>query len=239
MTSSAAVIVAGETWRQVDQHAEPVHLADDLAPERAQAPMAGGIERRVGPVGGDVVREGQVARAQGIADAQHAERVLDRVAALHPDQRGDPTPAELALDIVGGERERQAVRIAGDDPARQCRSAPAARGRSRFLDVAGQKDRPDLRADLSAREALEIGMAGGGLSQIVRRHVHRRLAVRPDAPGEIVVTVDERNGPKQATDAGQGASRSRAVPLTSRFSFVSRTSSGRCTNSGQIVRSYS
>ena len=70
--------------REVDQHAEPVHLAHDLLTEGCETVMPRGHHRRgVGPIGVRVVRERHVTHAEIVVGAQRAERVLDAVAPFH------------------------------------------------------------------------------------------------------------------------------------------------------------
>ena len=86
---------------EVDQHAGAVQLADDLLAERREAAvrmLAGG---RVRPVRVVVVGERHVAGAEARQDAQRAERVPDRVAALDPDHRRDPA--------LGGDPPRRRI----------------------------------------------------------------------------------------------------------------------------------
>ncbi len=66
--------------RQVDQHAQPVHLANDLSSELGEAIVAGAVHGGVGPIKGDVMGERHIAYAQVVVGAQRSERVLDGVA---------------------------------------------------------------------------------------------------------------------------------------------------------------
>ena len=56
--------------RQIDQHAQPVHLAHDAVAERRQATVLGGIERGIGPVESHVVGKRHVAHAEVVVRAQ-------------------------------------------------------------------------------------------------------------------------------------------------------------------------
>jgi hypothetical protein len=60
------------------------------------------------------VGERQVARAEAVHVAKDAQRRVDRVAALHADERSDLPLLLDALDVVGGERERQRLGIHRD-----------------------------------------------------------------------------------------------------------------------------
>ena len=94
--------------RDVDQHAEPVHLAHHLAPERRQPAVRRGVGRRIGPVVVLAMRERHVADAERVVGAQRAEAVLERLAVLHAEERGDLALLTGALDVGGacGEEER-------------------------------------------------------------------------------------------------------------------------------------
>ena len=101
--------------REVDQHAEAVHLPDDLAAEGGQTADARLVGRRVRPGDVVVVGERHVAHAERVQPAQRAERVVDGVAALGAHQRGDtalargPPPCRRP-----SARARRSRRVAGD-----------------------------------------------------------------------------------------------------------------------------
>ena len=90
---------------EVDEHAEPVHLAHDLFAERRQPVEHRRVGRRVGPRDVLRVRQRHVARAEAVEHAQRAERAVDRVPAFHADERRDLALLEDALDVVGGQRQ--------------------------------------------------------------------------------------------------------------------------------------
>ena len=58
--------------------------------------------------------------------------------------------------------------------------------------LAGDVDRPELRADVALFESREVGHARRPLPQIVGVHVVRMDAVLANAPGQIVVAVHDR-----------------------------------------------
>ena len=128
---------------EIDEHAQPVHFPDDLFAERRQAVELRRVGRRVGPRHVQAVRERHVARAEPVHHPQQRQRRVDRVAALHADERRDPPLPDGPLDVVGGERQRRAIGIARDHPVddvdllerlrdrnRRIRSRPAATGRT-------------------------------------------------------------------------------------------------------------
>ena len=59
-----------------------------------------------------VVGQRHVARAEAVQHAQHGQRVVDRVAALDADQRGDLAGLDRPLDVVGGARQLERRRVA-------------------------------------------------------------------------------------------------------------------------------
>ena len=57
-------------------------------------------------------------------------------------------------------------------------------------------DRPELPADPTRPQPLDVGVEWGGASQIVRIRLDivRRDLASADRPGQIVVSIDERRG---------------------------------------------
>ena len=81
-TSSASLIAPGETCERSTSMPSRFISRTTSSPKRVSPPCRALVERGVGPVERDVVRERHVAHAQVVVGAQRAERVLDRVAAL-------------------------------------------------------------------------------------------------------------------------------------------------------------
>ena len=167
----------------------------DFAAERREPAMLRGVERGVGPVERDVVRERHVARAHVVVRAQQRERVLDRVSALEAEQRADLPRLEAGLDLVGGERPLE-LGILRDHAARDVDLLELHAGVAwlarhvairlvrRIARLAGDVDGPELRADVACFQAREIGHARRSLVQIVRVHVVRmRRCLRECATG--------------------------------------------------------
>jgi hypothetical protein len=92
---------------EIDQHAQPLHLAHHVRR---------GVGGAVGP--GGVLEMGQrhVARAERVHLPQHRQRAADRMAALHADQRGDPARLERLFSTGSGLAIGQLARVAGDQP---------------------------------------------------------------------------------------------------------------------------
>ena len=133
--------------RDVDHHAQPVHLAHHVLAERRQAIVMhhlGVVEvaLRVGPVVGIEVGERHIADAERIVVAQQAQRVFNRVAAFDPHQRRDLVLLVRALDLVRGRRKDKVIRMRRDDvgPRRVDHLQRAVRGVVAF-DILGIDDR--------------------------------------------------------------------------------------------------
>jgi hypothetical protein len=149
----------GRHVREVDQHAQPVHLRHHLAAQLGQAAVPRRIGRGVGQVVGRVVGQGQVARSQLVERAQRAERALQHVAALHPQQRRDASAAERIRHLVRGPAGRQVGRMSGDHASRQVDllQLHARQPRPR---LPGDVDAPELTTDPAGAQAGEVGLAG-------------------------------------------------------------------------------
>ena len=96
---------------EVDEHAEPVHLAHDGAAEGGEAVIFGIVGGAVGPVVVLEVGQRHVARAELVELPQRGEAAADLVPALDADQRGDLAALVDAHDVVGGAGEREVVGI--------------------------------------------------------------------------------------------------------------------------------
>ena len=76
--------------RDIDDHAEAVHLGDDFLAERREAVVGlVGVAGGIGPVVAVGVGEGHVAHAEVVEIAQQARAVFDGVAAFDAEQGGD------------------------------------------------------------------------------------------------------------------------------------------------------
>jgi hypothetical protein len=64
LTRSASLIVPSLVCERSTEHPQPVHLAHHPLAERREPAVARGVERGVGPVERDVVRERHVAHAR-------------------------------------------------------------------------------------------------------------------------------------------------------------------------------
>ena len=178
----------------VHQHPEPVHLPHHFLAELREAAVPRDVRCRIGPVDRVEVRERHVAHAEPPVGAQGAERVVDRVAAFHAEQRGDASLGVRAFDVRGGERERKVARVALDDAQRNVdlleldTREPARAGIGRARDV----HRPELAAHAARAQPLDIGVARGTHVEVVGHDIPRRLATLADDHRQVVVAVDQR-----------------------------------------------
>ena len=174
--------------------------------------MPGGIERGVGPVQRDVVRQGHVPGAERVVGPEGAQRILDGVPALHAEERPQPPPFPSALDVIRRQREREPVRVPGDHPAGDVELLQLHPRVAAVLHLAIDIDRPELRADLALSQALEIGVLRRAGSQVVGGHIARVAGGASDLPRQVVVSVDQRRGPEEragARERGVGGRRLR------------------------------
>ena len=131
--------------RQIDQHADPVHLPDDLPTELTQSTEAGLVGRRVGPVGVLVVGEGQIAHAEPVEGSQGAERVVDAVTSLGAEQTGDRAAVlSLQLQPLGRGDQGEGVRVVADHRVHGVDLLQGGRDRVRSPVGAGHEHRPEL-----------------------------------------------------------------------------------------------
>ena len=188
---------------EVDHHPQPVHLAHNLLAERRQAAPLRRIGGAVGPGGGLRVGQGDVA-GPGIEEfSQETQGVIDRIATLHADQRGDPAAPVDAFDIGRGGGQFEHVRMGGDDPLDGVDLLEGfARGLGRGQGR-GHIDRPELTPDAAGPQARNVGVQFGRGVEI-RRQVHSVGVIAvffAQRPGQVVMAVDQRCAPQNLADA--------------------------------------
>ncbi len=160
------------------------------------------LRGRIGPVRVGVVRQCHVAHAELVVGAQRAERVLERVAALHAEQRGDPAIAFRLADLGDAGRQPQCLRVPLDHSPRELDllelvTRVTATGLARYV------HRPELRADAAGAQAFEVRLAAGALAQVVGREVPGRDLVVADRDRQVVVAVDQYRGLQDPVRPGQ------------------------------------
>jgi len=166
--------------RQIDEHAEAIHLANDFFTERRQA-VVSWLQWRCGirPVGMGVVRQRHVANAKGIVGAQSTDGVFEPVAALHAEHRGDAT-APLGLAYIGDARgQLEGLRVSLDDPMRDV-DLVELRSREWAATFARDVNRPELGAKPPGPQPGKVRITGRGLTQVVGVHIERRCLVFAD-----------------------------------------------------------
>ncbi|GAA1605009.1 hypothetical protein GCM10009828_034970 [Actinoplanes couchii] len=158
--------------RQVDEHADPVHLGHHLAAEVAEPADPGHVGGAVRPAGVLVVGQGQVADAQLVQHPQDGQRVADAVPALGPDQAGDPAGPERRLQSAGGRHQLQPVREPAVHLPDQVDLLQRAHHGRRRGQVTRHVDGPELGADPPRRQPGQIG-AGQRLVPVQRELLQR------------------------------------------------------------------
>ena len=182
---------------EVDHHAQPVHLADHRLAERRQAVVLRIVGGAVGEVVGGGVRQGHVARAQGVVGPQNRHGIGDLVAAFDPDQRGDAARLVQSDNIVGRVGHAQVGRVArgqGLDDV-DLLEGHLHRGRAGY----GDRDEhaPELPADHAGAQSRYVGhdaLTGRGPGQ-VGLHIETAGLAGPPAAHllrKIIVAVDQR-----------------------------------------------
>jgi hypothetical protein len=142
---------------EVNQHAQPVHLCDNVAPEVGEPTHRRLVGGRVGPRGVLVVGERQVPHAQPVQRPQHPERLGDAVPALGAEQRRHPARGERRLDRVGGQRQLQ-VGVAGDQRVDDLDLLEDGGHRGVSGQVTRHVDGPELGPDPAIAEPPEVGV---------------------------------------------------------------------------------
>src|SRR4029079_3385539 len=72
--------------RDVDKHAEPVHLSDNVFAKIRKAVILDFAIMRISPIVRDVVRQRHISEPEPVKITQGVERILDRVTALDTHQ---------------------------------------------------------------------------------------------------------------------------------------------------------
>ena len=154
--------------REVHHHAQAIHLAHNFFAERGQAVMLGLVAGGIGPIGVLGVRQRHVTRAERVGHAQHGQRVVDRVAAFHADERGDLPLAMNPLDVGGRQRQFERVGIMRHHLMDHVNLLEHRLHRGRPGGDGGDIHRPELGADAPSRRR-GMSVTSGGLSLPVSR----------------------------------------------------------------------
>ncbi len=190
--------------RQVDEHADPLHLGHDLAAEVRQPAVRGVVGRRVSPRHVAVVGQRHVPDAQRVHRPEYSERAPDRVPALRADQRRHLAGRHDPLNVRGGQRELERVPVPADQAVHEIDLLQGGRDRCLSLQLGRNIDRPELGSHSAGGQPGQVGLRernrGGDVHQ-------RRItaACLPQCPREVVVTIDDRSRGKQiagGTEAG-------------------------------------
>jgi len=180
--------------RQVDQHADPLHLADHRPAEVGQPARVHLVGGRIGPADVAVVGQGHVPDPECVQHPEHAEGSGDGVPALGAEEGGDPAGRGDPLDVRGGQGDLQRLRVARDDRARQVDLLEHG-GDSRVPgEGGGHEHRPELRAHPAGREPGQIGVqVRDRCGQVDRGGITcagRLFGAFAQRPGQVVMAVD-------------------------------------------------
>jgi hypothetical protein len=177
--------------RQVDKHAEAIHLEDDLLAKVRETTVRG-VGGRSRPIQAAPVRERHIPHAEAGEHPQRAERILDGVAAFDPDQAGDLAGGKVALDLGGRVCHRHAASVLAAQAVHEIdllervnrRVRPGIHRRHR--DIGG----PELCAYRAAAQSRDVGHQSG----LADREIDRvETAPFADRVRDVVVAVDEGN----------------------------------------------
>ncbi len=163
--------------RNVDHHAQPVHLAHHLAPEIGDAVMmldlfvveiTAGVAQFVG------VRpsERHVAHAEAVIIAQNAHVALDRVPALDAQQRGQLVLAMRGQNVLGAEGHHHLV---GVQPRLLVHGVNHVERALDLLPLEGPGVHPngeELRAQVAGFDLVEVQVTGAGVLREIEVFVH-------------------------------------------------------------------
>ena len=141
--------------------------------------------------------QGHVAGPGVVEDPQQAQGIIDRIAALHPDQAGDPSGPVDAFDVIGRGRQFERLRIGGDQPLDRVDLFKRRLGRLDRRQVSRHIDRPELPPDAPGPQARNVGVQH--CCGLVGPQVQRMWIIAEpltQGPGQVIVPVDQRRRPQ-------------------------------------------
>ena len=186
---------------QIDHHPEPVHLPHDFLAERREPASRGVRGGGTGPRRVAAMGQRHVADAQLVEHAEIGQGVLDRVAALDADQRGDLALAVDPDDV--GRRGRPSERRRSRHHSPDHVDLLEGDGGAALVDERRRHvGRPELAADHSLLHAGDVRVdvleraIGIHPGQVVERPLAKHF-------GKVVVRVDHRHGAMKGHRAGE------------------------------------
>ena len=146
---------------KIHHHPQSVHFAHDRLAKGRQAAVQRLVGACVGPVIILDVGQRQVARSQGVAQAQRRQRVANRVAALDGDQRRDFSPGVNADNVVRRQRQFQRAGITGDEAADEVYLFQQHKHGLGAAQGVGNISDPELPPHAAGFQAFQIGRQRG------------------------------------------------------------------------------
>ena len=212
----------GRDVAEVDEHAQPVHLAHDLLAERRQPVRASARRSPNRPRARSCCGSASCSPRRGVHHAQRRERRVDRVSALHADHRRD-------LARLEARSTSSAVRASASRPdtSRPCVDDVdlLERRASPPLSPAGGRDvdRPELPADAARRAAARCRSSTTAAAAGCRASEVAAAASFAHRPRVVVVAVDDgarRAAPQHGRSGSERTARS--APVTAAATRRSR-----------------
>jgi hypothetical protein len=167
MRSTSRIVFAGDV-REVDDHADAVHLGDDLLAKLAEADARGVgraalvlgealVDAGLGPGDGAGVGERHVGDAHLLELTEERERAVEDVAALEADEGGDFASLPGGGGVGGGAAEAGLVGVDFGDALDQIDLLQDSFG-GLLERMAGHPGGPELALDTALAHAGEIGV---------------------------------------------------------------------------------
>ncbi len=145
---------------EIHDHAEPVHFLHHRHAKFGQAVALWCIGCAIRPVERFPVGQRHIARAERIGLPKHSQRIADRMAAFHTDQRCDAALFLGCVHIRYGQGQLQVVRILIDQTVHDVDLFDNPLHRLEFRQLRVDPDRPELSANPALPEPRQVSVHG-------------------------------------------------------------------------------
>ena len=187
---------------EIHQHADTLHFAHHILAEIGQPAMLGLVRSAVRPFERLGMRQREIARAEVIHLAQHAQAAIDGTAALHPHQRGDLALLQGRFDIGGTGRQHHVIGIARHQTLEHVDLLQREHDSLGLRQVRIDIDRPELRPDLALAQTRQIGVHAHaapigrrGLAGIGKVELVDYIAIAAaQLLGHVIMAIPHRRG---------------------------------------------